>query len=147
MSTQLAGSCDRGIATAGQGAGRCEHPRLVLTTTILASSLAFIDGSVLNVALPAIGHSFDAATAEVQWVINAFLLPLSALLLIGGAAGDLYGRRKLLISGITLLTAASLLCAAAPSLAVFLAGRAFQGIGASMLLPNSLAILSDAFAG
>jgi EmrB/QacA subfamily drug resistance transporter len=119
----------------------------VLTTTILASSLAFIDGSVLNVGLPAIGASFEAATAEVQWVINAFLLPLSALLLIGGAAGDLYGRRRLLIGGIVLFTAASLLCAAAPSLTLFLAGRALQGLGAAMLLPNSLAILSDAFSG
>jgi EmrB/QacA subfamily drug resistance transporter len=102
---------------------------------------------VLNVALPAIGHSFDAATAEVQWVINAFLLPLSALLLVGGAAGDLYGRRRLLIGGIVLFTAASVLCAIAPSLEVFLAGRALQGVGAAMLLPNSLAILSATFSG
>ena len=102
---------------------------------------------MLNVALPAIGHSFDAATAEVQWVINAFLLPLSALLLIGGAAGDLYGRRRLLIGGVGLFAAASLLCALAPSLALFLAGRALQGLGAALLLPNSLAILSDAFTG
>ena len=127
--------------------GEAEHPRLVLATCILASSLAFIDGSVLNVALPAIGRSFGAATAEVQWVINAFMLPLSALLLIGGAAGDLYGRRRLLIGGIALFTAASLLCAVAPSLSLFLAGRALQGLGAAMLLPNSLAILSDAFSG
>jgi EmrB/QacA subfamily drug resistance transporter len=120
---------------------------LVLATCILASSLAFIDGSVLNVALPAIARSYEAATAEVQWVINAFLLPLSALLLIGGAAGDLYGRRRLLIAGIALFTAASLLCAAAPGLEAFLAGRALQGVGAAMLLPNSLAILGDAFSG
>ena len=119
----------------------------MLTACILASSLAFIDGSVLNVALPAIGRSFDAATAEVQWVINAFLLPLSALLLVGGAVGDLYGRKRMLIGGIFLFTAASLLCAAAPSLAVFLAGRALQGLGAAMLLPSSLAILSANFEG
>ncbi|WP_243451041.1 MFS transporter [Sphingosinicella sp. CPCC 101087] len=147
MTAQLSFGCDRGMASAAPGGGRVEHPRLVLATTILASSLAFIDGSVLNVALPAIGRSFDAATAEVQWVINAFLLPLSALLLIGGAAGDLYGRRRLLIGGILLFAAASLLCAAAPSLPLFLAGRALQGLGAAMLLPNSLAILSAAFSG
>ena len=147
MSSSLAFTCDRGMAASGKGADRCNHPRLVLTTCILASSLAFIDGSVLNVALPAIGHTFDAATAEVQWVINAFLLPLSALLLVGGAAGDLYGRKRLLIGGVALFTAASLLCAVAPSLIVFLAGRALQGLGAAMLLPNSLAILSANFSG
>jgi EmrB/QacA subfamily drug resistance transporter len=102
---------------------------------------------VLNVALPAIGRSFEAGTAEVQWVINAFLLPLSALLLLGGAAGDLYGRRKLLIWGILIFTAASLLCALAPSLNLFLAGRALQGLGAAMLMPNSLAILGNSFSG
>ena len=102
---------------------------------------------MLNVALPAIGRSFHAGTAEVQWVINAFMLPLSALLLIAGAAGDLYGRRRVMLWGIVLFTAASVLCAAAPSLEVFLAGRALQGLGAAMLMPNSLAILSAAFAG
>ncbi len=102
---------------------------------------------MLNVALPAIGRSFDAATAELQWVINAFLLPLSALLLVGGAAGDLYGRRRLLVGGIALFTLASLVCAAAPSLEIFLAGRALQGLGAALLLPNSLAILSATFSG
>ena len=102
---------------------------------------------MLNVALPTIGRGFDATTAEVQWVVNAFTLPLTALLLLGGAAGDLYGRRRLMLGGIALFTAASLLCAAAPSLAVFLAGRALQGLGAAMLLPSSLAILSAAFTG
>ena len=119
----------------------------MLATCILASSLAFIDGSVLNVALPAIGASYRAATAEVQWVMNAFTLPLSALLLLGGAAGDLYGRKRLLLSGILLFSLASILCAAAPSLEVFLGGRALQGLGAAMLLPNSLAILSASFTG
>ena len=102
---------------------------------------------MLNVALPAIGHSYQAGTAEVQWVINAFTLPLTALLLLGGAAGDLYGRRRVMLWGIVLFTAASVLCAAAPSLAVFLAGRALQGFGAAMLLPNSLATLSASFTG
>jgi EmrB/QacA subfamily drug resistance transporter len=137
--------CD-GAAASGRCRG-AKYPRAVLATCILASSLAFIDGSVLNVALPAIGHSFHAGTAEVQWVINAFMLPLSALLLLGGAAGDLYGRRRVMLWGIALFTAASVLCAAAPSLALFLAGRVLQGLGAAMLMPNSLAILSDAFAG
>jgi EmrB/QacA subfamily drug resistance transporter len=102
---------------------------------------------VLNVALPAIGRAFRADTAEVQWVINAFMLPLSALLLMGGAAGDLYGRKSVMLWGIALFTAASILCAAAPSLEAFLAGRVLQGLGAAMLMPNSLAILSASFTG
>lgn len=123
------------------------HPRLVLATCILASSLAFIEGGVLNVALPAIGASFHASAAELQWVVNAFLLPLSALLLLGGAAGDLYGRRRMLIGGMAVFTAASILCALAPSLPVFLMGRVLQGVSAAMLMPNSLAILGISFEG
>jgi len=132
---------------APEGGAELARPRLVLTVCILASSLAFIDGSVLNVALPAIAAGFTARTAEVQWVMNAFTLPLSALVLIGGAAGDLYGRRRVMLGGIALFTAASLLCAAAPSLDALLGGRALQGLGAAMLLPNSLATLSAAFSG
>lgn len=146
MSLSLPGPCDGAAAVATAG-GKARYPALVLATCILASSLAFIDGSVLNVALPAIGQSFDARTAEVQWVMNAFTLPLSALLLIGGAAGDLYGRRRVMLLGIALFTAASVLCALSPSLGLFLAARALQGLGAAMLLPNSLATLSAAFSG
>ena len=102
---------------------------------------------MLNVALPAVGATFRAATADVQWVMNAFTLPLSALLLLGGAAGDLYGRKRVMLLGIALFTLASILCALAGSLPVFLAGRALQGLGAAMLMPNSLAILSAAFTG
>ena len=123
------------------------HPRLVLITTILASTLAFVDGSVVNVGLPALGHSLNAGAADLQWVINAYLLPLSALLLLGGAAGDRFGRRRLLILGVALFAAASAACALAPSLAWLLAGRALQGIGAALLMPNSLAILGSSFTG
>jgi EmrB/QacA subfamily drug resistance transporter len=123
------------------------HPNLILATCILASSLAFVDGSVTNVALPAIGKSLDAGSADLQWVINAYLLPLSALLLLGGAAGDLYGRARLLVTGTMLFAAASILCACAPDLGWLLAGRALQGIGAAVLMPNSLAILGASFSG
>ena len=112
-----------------------------------ASSLAFIDGSVVNVALPAIGHSYSASASELQWTVNAYLLPLSALLLIGGAAGDHFGRRRLLIFGTAMFALASIGCALAPSLTVLLAARGLQGIGAAMLMPNSLAILGNAFKG
>ncbi|WP_204271602.1 MFS transporter, partial [Escherichia coli] len=81
---------------------QARHPNLTLTACILASSLAFIDGSVTNVALPAIGADLHATPAELQWTINAYMLPLSALLLIGGAAGDHFGRRRLLVLGIAL---------------------------------------------
>jgi EmrB/QacA subfamily drug resistance transporter len=122
-------------------------PRWTLVTCILASSLSFVDGSVLNVALPAIRASYGAGAQDVQWVVNAFLLPLSALLLLGGALGDHFGRRLLLIVGTSLFAAASLVCALAPSLPILLAARALQGIGAALLLPNSLALLNAAYSG
>jgi EmrB/QacA subfamily drug resistance transporter len=124
-----------------------DHPNLILATCILASSLAFVDSSVTNVGLPAIGASLKAGGADLQWVINAYLLPLSALLLLGGAAGDRYGRKRLLVAGTAMFAAASIVCALAPSLAVLLTGRALQGIGAAVLMPNSLAILGASFSG
>lgn len=141
-------ACDAAMATAAGGEGQtARHPRLVLAATILASSLAFIDGSVVNVGLPAMGRSLGAGAADLQWVVNGYLLPLSALLLLGGALGDRYGRRRLLIVGVALFAAASAGCAAAPDMAWLLAGRVAQGIGAALLLPNSLAILGGAFTG
>jgi len=122
-------------------------PRWTLVTCILASSLSFVEGSVLSVALPAIRASYGAGAQEVQWVVNAYLLPLSALLLLGGALGDHFGRRRLLIVGTSIFAATSLVCALAPSLPVLLAARAAQGIGAALLLPNSLALLNAAYSG
>jgi EmrB/QacA subfamily drug resistance transporter len=117
----------------------------VLTATILASSLAFVDGSVINVGLPAIGASLKADAADLQWVVNGYLLPLSALLLLGGAVGDRFGRGRLLVIGTAMFGVASLLCALAPSLFWLLAGRILQGIGSALLMPNSLAILGNTF--
>jgi EmrB/QacA subfamily drug resistance transporter len=102
---------------------------------------------VLSVALPAIRASYGAGGQDVQWVVNAYLLPLSALLLLGGALGDHFGRRRLLIIGTSIFALTSLVCALAPSLPVLLAARAAQGIGAALLLPNSLALLNAAFSG
>jgi EmrB/QacA subfamily drug resistance transporter len=146
MAATLPASCDRASATATRGI-ETRHPQWTLVATILASSLAFIDGSVVTVALPAIGHSYAASASDLQWTVNAYLLPLSALLLLGGAAGDHYGRRRLLVAGTVIFTLASIACAVAPSLSVLLAARALQGIGAAMLMPNSLAILGSAFIG
>ena len=138
--------CDRGIALSSQ-ARTPVHPRLVLATTILASSLAFVDGSVVNVGLPAIGHSLKGSAEGLSWVINAYLLPLSALILFGGALGDRFGRRRLLNIGVALFAAGSAACALAPTLTWLCLARAAQGIGAALLLPNSLAILGGTFEG
>jgi EmrB/QacA subfamily drug resistance transporter len=121
--------------------------RWTLFCCILASSLSFVDASVMNVALPSIRASYSAGAEDVQWVVNAYLLPLSALLLLGGALGDHYGRRRLLEIGTTLFGFASLSCALAPSLPLLLAARGVQGVGAALLLPNSLALLNAAYSG
>ena len=129
------------------GSATRTNPRWTLVACILASSLSFVEGSVLNVALPAIRQSYGAGAQDVQWVVNAYLLPLSALLLLGGALGDHFGRRRLLVVGTSIFALTSLICALAPSLPVLLAARAAQGIGAALLLPNSLALLNAAFSG
>ena len=123
------------------------HPNWVLTTTILASALAFVDSSVVNVALPTLAQNFRADAGALQWVINSYLLPLSALLLLGGAAGDYFGRRRLLILGTSVFALASLGCALAPGLPALFASRLLQGVGGAMLMPNSLAILGQTFSG
>jgi EmrB/QacA subfamily drug resistance transporter len=122
-------------------------PRWTLVACVLASSLSFVEGSVLSVALPAIRESYGAEAQQVQWVVNAYLLPLSALLLLGGALGDHFGRRLLLVVGTSIFALTSLVCALAPSLPILLAARAMQGVGAALLLPNSLALLNAAFQG
>lgn len=145
----LPSDCDRGLAT-GDAAAQAEaqaHPNLVLCTSILASSLAFIDGSVVNVGLSAIGKDLGGRGADLSWVVNGYLLPLSSLLLLGGALGDHYGRKRVLLGGITVFALASLLCGLAPQLWLLVAGRVLQGMGAALVLPNSLAILSATFEG
>jgi EmrB/QacA subfamily drug resistance transporter len=132
---------------AGAGSSTRADPRWTLVACVLASSLSFVEGSVLSVALPAIRASYGAGAQQVQWVVNAYLLPLSALLLLGGALGDHFGRRLLLLIGTSIFAVTSLVCALAPSLPILLAARAAQGIGAALLLPNSLALLNAAFQG
>jgi EmrB/QacA subfamily drug resistance transporter len=120
---------------------------MVLATTVLASSLAFIDGAVVNVGLPSIARSFPSHTISLSWIVSGYLLPLSALLLMGGAAGDRYGHRRLLLIGVGLFLGASLMCSAAPDLGWLLAARVLQGVGAAALMPTSLAILGSSFDG
>lgn len=138
---------DAAAAYACAAAPPPQRPRLIIATTILASSLAFIDGSVVNVGLPAIGATFGADATRLLWVVNAYLLPLSALLLLGGAVGDVFGRRTALIAGVSLFGLSSVACAMAPSIALLLAARFVQGTSAALLMPNSLAILGSAFSG
>jgi MFS family permease len=114
---------------------------LTLTTTIVGSSMAFIDGSVVNIALPAIQQALHADAAATQWIVNAYLLLLGALVLIGGSAADLYGRRRIFILGVAVFTAASIACGLSPNIAVLIVSRAVQGLGAALLTPASLAML------
>ena len=112
MSGAVAGPCDAGVAAAVLPCSN-QHPRATLAATILGLSVAFIDGSVVNVALPALARDLGAGPAELSWTINAYLLPLGALILLGGGAGDHFGRRRLFLLGLAIFTLASLLCAAA----------------------------------
>jgi MFS family permease len=119
--------------------------RWVLATTILGSSLAFIDGTVLNVALPVLQRDLAATAAEAQWVVEAYALFLSALLLVGGSLGDHFGRRRMFVAGVAIFAVASALCGVAPNIEMLIAARAVQGVGAALLTPGSLAILSASF--
>ncbi len=117
----------------------------VLAGTIMGSSMAFIDGSVVNIALPALEKSLQANVALIQWVINAYTLSLAALILIGGAAGDRFGRRRVFVIGIAIFAGASLWCGLAPNATQLIAARAVQGVGAALLIPTSLAIIGASF--
>lgn len=119
--------------------------RWILAATVLGSSLTFIDGSALGVALPSIQSDLGAGPAAVQWVSNAYLLTLGALVLIGGAAGDRFGRRRIFLIGVAVFAVASIACGLAPTVELLIAGRAVQGIGAAMLTPGALAVIGAAF--
>jgi EmrB/QacA subfamily drug resistance transporter len=118
----------------------------VLVCTILGSSMAFIDGTVVNVALPAIQSSLNVAVYDVQWIVEAYALLLASLLLVGGSMGDLYGRRKIFVYGVIIFTAGSMWCGLAASASSLIAARALQGTGAALLVPGSLALISASFA-
>ncbi|WP_429456105.1 DHA2 family efflux MFS transporter permease subunit [Paraburkholderia sp. JPY465] len=123
----------------------CRRKRLALAATIAGSSMAFIDGSVVNVALPSIQSELGASVAAMQWVVNAYLLFLGSLVLVGGSMGDKLGRRTVFIAGVGLFTLASAACGFAPNASALVAARAVQGIGASLLVPSSLAIIGAVF--
>lgn len=128
----------------------CEAPATtngpwILATAILGSSMAFIDSTVVNVALPVLQSSLHISLAEVQWVVEAYALFLAALLLTGGSLGDLYGRRKIFVSGVVAFTAASVWCALSPNVGQLIVARGLQGVGGALLVPGSLALISVSF--
>jgi EmrB/QacA subfamily drug resistance transporter len=119
--------------------------RWVLLATVLGSGMAFIDATVVNVALPRIGADLDADLAGLQWTVNAYTLTLAALILLGGSLGDRFGRRRLFVVGVVWFAVASLLCGLAPDVRTLVVARALQGVGGALLTPGSLAILQATF--
>ncbi len=117
----------------------------MLLATVLGSGIAFLDSTVVNVALPTIGEDLDAGISSLQWVVNAYTLTLAGFLLLGGSLGDHYGRRKVFVIGVVWFAAASLLCGLAPTDEALIAARALQGIGGALLTPGSLAIIEASF--
>jgi EmrB/QacA subfamily drug resistance transporter len=139
--------CDENVIRFGPATTPCSKARgrWILAATILASSMAFIDGTVVNVALPALQTSLNATAVDVQWVIESYALLLSALLLVGGSLGDHFGLRRVFLVGITIFALASGVCGLAGNIRQLILARAFQGFGAALLVPGSLAIISNSF--
>jgi EmrB/QacA subfamily drug resistance transporter len=139
--------CDEAVILSGSARAPCEQEaRLwILAATILGSSMAFIDSTVVNVALPALQASFRATLVDVQWVVEAYGLFLGGLILVGGSLGDLFGRRLIFVVGVIIFAVSSLCCGAASNLPQLIIARSVQGVGAALLVPGSLAIISSSF--
>jgi len=138
--------CDEAAIRSGvDGRTDAGAGRWVLAATILGSSLAFIDSTVVNVALPALQSALDATLAEIQWVVESYALTLAALLLTGGSLGDLRGRRTVFAAGVFIFAAASAWCGLSHTIGELIAARAVQGIGAALLVPGSLSLISASF--
>ena len=139
--------CDDALARTGASQALCaERSRpWVLAATILGSSMAFIDGTVVNVALPALQSNLHATVVDVQWVIESYGSFLSALILVGGALGDSLGRRRMFLMGVAAFAAASAGCGFSSSVTTLVMWRSVQGLAAAFLVPGSLAIISSAF--
>lgn len=146
MVTFLRAPCDH-IAISNVAIQKVSKPceKWILAATILGSSMAFIDGTVVNVAMPAFQQALHASVSQIQWVVEAYALTLSALLLVGGASGDLYGRRLVFLIGVVLFGVASLWCGLVASISQLIIARTIQGIGAALLVPGSLALISACF--
>ncbi len=147
MSLATASASDEAAIHAARADAPCSAAARpwTLAATILASSMVFIDGTVVNVALPALQREFGATAAQVQWVIEAYALFLAALLLLGGSAGDRFGRRRVFAAGVVLFAAASVWCSLVGGIGQLIWARAVQGIGGALLVPGSLALISASF--
>ena len=139
--------CDEAVIRSQIATAPCRETAgvWVLAATILASSMAFIDSTVVNVALPALQNSFGATVVGVQWVVESYGLTLAALILVGGSMGDLFGRRRMFLVGVAIFAIASMACGLAASLGQLIVFRAIQGIGAAFMVPGSLALISASF--
>src|SRR5437016_14066417 len=120
--------------------------RWVIAAAVLGSGVAALDSTIVNIALPAIAREFGAGVEDLQWVATGYLLTLAGLLLLGGALGDRYGRRRVFLVGIVWFAVASLLCGLAPNDGTLIAARVLQGVGGALLMPGSLAIIEASFA-
>src|SRR6266566_5504076 len=147
MANFVQSPCDEAVIHAGVAAVPCAKSSApwILAATILGSSMAFIDGTVVNVALPALQRSLHASVVDLQWVVEAYALLLASFLLVGGSLGDHYGRRRIFTIGVVLFSAASLWCGFATSIGQLILARAVQGAGGALLVPGSLAIISASF--
>src|ERR1041385_1086162 len=139
--------CDENVIRARTAEAPCTKARgrWILAATILASSMAFIDGTVVNVALPALQTALNASAVDVQWVVEAYALLLSACLLVGGSLGDHFGRRRIFVIGVAIFALASAACGFATNITELILARGVQGFGAALLVPGSLAIISNSF--
>ena len=146
MSSVLA-VCDAAVARSTPHGAAIPRCHLALTATIATSALVFVDGAAISIALPSIGTSLELDASGLQWVLNAYLLPLAAFSLLGGAVADRFGRQRALAGGTAIFLVASLLCGVAHGLAMLVAARLLQGIGAAILMPSSLALLGQLFSG
>src|SRR5882762_4106592 len=122
---------------------RSSEGKWIMASTILASAMAFIDGTALNVVLPALQKSLDARGADLFWILNAYLLMLASLILIGGSLGDKLGRRKVYMTGIFIFILGSAACGFAPGVGVLIICRVIQGIGGALMIPGSLSLISS----
>jgi len=139
--------CDESLVLSARGSAPCAEARRpwVLAATILGSSMVFVDSTVVNVAVPALQTAFNASVFDVQWVVESYGILLAALILAGGALGDLFGRRRMFLIGVGIFAVASIACGLASSIHHLIIARCVQGIGAALLVPGSLAIISASF--
>ena len=146
MTVTIKPPCDEAAILSASLAKPCSsNGPWILAATILGSSLAFIDGTVVNIALPALQSALHATLGDVQWVVESYALLLASLLLVGGSLGDIYGRRKIFVFGVILFALGSVWCGLAPSIVPLIVARGVQGVGAALLVPGSLALISASF--